>query len=199
MGADKTLHQEGSTPGPSKATQNPFSRAPPTSPSKDEAQHPDPHARPQTWRLALRGSAHQWISQGPAGSLCDPGQDLGLPLHKRGADNTTTPGGGGGRGWVGRERAKPVITNCKGTHILKVTSSRASVSSGKAPLAFWKLHFCPPPLTPHAHCTSPHPQRAHRRPACRQTHSWQRGPTTALHPLPHPWGNGRQQTDSCFQ
>lgn len=50
-----------------------------------------PHARPQTWRLALRGSAHQWMPQGLAGSLCGPGQDLGLPLHKRGADNTTTP------------------------------------------------------------------------------------------------------------
>lgn len=106
-----------------------------------------PHARPQTWRLALRGSAHQWMPQGLAGSLCGPGQDLGLPLHKRGADNTTTPGGGGWKGWVGRERAKAVITNCKGTHIPKVTSSRASVSSEKAPLAFWKPHFCPsPPL-----------------------------------------------------
>lgn len=28
----------------------------PTSPSKDEAQRPDPHARPQMWRLALKAA-----------------------------------------------------------------------------------------------------------------------------------------------
>ena len=86
------------------------------------------------------------MPQGLAGSLCGPGQDLGLPLHNRGADNTTTPGGGGWKGWVGRERAKAVITNCKGTHIPKVTSSRASVSSEKSTFGFLEAPFLP--LTP---------------------------------------------------
>lgn len=83
-------------------------------------------------------------------SLCDSGQDLGLALHKQGADDTTTPGGGGWRGWVVREWVKPIITNCK-----RGARPQSNIKSGlcllwKSTFGFLEAPFLPPTPTPTA-------------------------------------------------